>query len=778
MTGILPVELADLDELDWLQIEQNPGITGPIPPELGRLHKLEWLLLGNNEHTGSIPKELGGLKKLIRITLFGNKLTGSIPPELGDLARLEDLWMNGNRLSGSIPPALGRLEHLTELYIGNNPEMSGTIPPELGNLSNLRSLSLGNMGLSGPIPPELGKLRNLVKLWLHRNDLSGPIPPGIGFNPKLITLNLHGNRLSGSLPPDLGRLYRLENLYLNDNQLSGPVPVEFAGLHGLVNLYLFNNTDLSGPLPPLLTGLSNLESLRIDGTGLCAPSNAAFQNWLQGIPDQRIPQCILEMEIQAYLTQATQSLEHPVPLVGGESALLRVFVTAEDQFDVDMPAMKATFYVGNDSLATIDLPPPAMGVPNEINEGLLAASSNAEVPGEVIRPGLEMVIEIGSGDASGTEGPQHRIPSTGRSSVDVLDVPPLDLTLVPFLFEADPDRALLATVEGLTEEDEIFQLTKDILPVREFNLAVREYLWTSHDLVADSRHDLLKELKAVKAMDGAGGHYMGVLRSGGGSTFLNEDTFVAELQDDVIAHELGHHMNLLHAPCGTSSSVDGFYPYEDGEVGAWGYDIRTGSLITPDTAELMGYCGPPDWISDYHFAQAIRYRLSESYRQAVSPANAAAALRMLLLWGGVDESGELVLEPAFVVQAAPRLPVNSGPYRLQGEDAGGNALFSLDFDMDSTVHIEGGAFAFTLPVDPSWDSQLAEVTLSGPEGFVAISRSGDRPVALLTDRSTGAARGFLRAHLIQTGVSRGRRLAPESGLQISISQGIPGQSSW
>ena len=122
--------------------------------------------------------------------------------------------------------------------------------------------------------------------------------------------------------------------------------------------------------------------------------------------------------------------------------------------------------------------------------------------------------------------------------------------------------------------------------------------------------------------------------------------------------------------------------------------------------------------------------------------------------------------------------MKSGPYRLQGEDAGGNVLFSLDFDMGSTAHIEGRAFAFTLPVDPSWGSQLAVVTLSGPEGFVAISRSGDRPVALLTDRSTGADRGFLRAHLIQIGVSHGRRLAPESRLQISISQGIPDQSSW
>ena len=38
------------------------------------------------------------------------------------------------------------------------------------------------------------------------------------------------------------------------------------------------------------------------------------------------PSVIRSDEPQAYLTQATQSLTHPVPLVAGKPALLRVFV--------------------------------------------------------------------------------------------------------------------------------------------------------------------------------------------------------------------------------------------------------------------------------------------------------------------------------------------------------------------------------------------------------------------------------------------------------------------
>ena len=42
-------------------------------------------------------------------------------------------------------------------------------------------------------------------------------------------------------------------------------------------------------------------------------------------------------ESAAYLTQASQSLANPVPLVAGEDALLRVFVVADTQEQVPMP---------------------------------------------------------------------------------------------------------------------------------------------------------------------------------------------------------------------------------------------------------------------------------------------------------------------------------------------------------------------------------------------------------------------------------------------------------
>ena len=62
----------------------------------------------------------------------------------------------------------------------------------------------------------------------------------------------------------------------------GAIPPELGQLTHLERLLLYNN-QLTGTLPQSLTGLTKLEKFDFALTGLCAPLNAAFQTWLQGI---------------------------------------------------------------------------------------------------------------------------------------------------------------------------------------------------------------------------------------------------------------------------------------------------------------------------------------------------------------------------------------------------------------------------------------------------------------------------------------------------------------
>ena len=771
LSGPIPVELSQLTNLESLNLADN-ALSGPIPVELGQLSNLAELNLDFNDLSGALPPELGQMTDLESLDLSGNNLSGALPPELGQMTGLRSLSLTWNNLSGTLPPELGQMTDLESLDLAYN-NLSGTLPPELGQMTDLESLDLRGNNLSGTLPPELGQMTDLRYLHLSENKLSGALPPELGQLEELVDLILSVNALSGRIPAELGRMSNLTWLELSSNDLSGSVPHELGRLTRLKTLDLASNPLLSGALPASMTMLPRLETLQLGGTALCMPSTPAFRTWLQSIQISRVVACFEFTGATAYLTQAAQSLTHPVPLVAGEAALLRVFVTADSDIGASMPPVSADFFHGGRIVHSVDVPARDIAVPERIEEGELMYSANAEVPGTVVRPGLEMVVNI---DPPGSPGDESnavmRIPETGRKPLDVRSVPPFNLTLVPFLWTESPQVSVLTETDGLSAEDELFWQTRNLLPIADFDLEVREPVWTSTDPV--NSYTMLQETKAIRVLDGSANYYMGILRVGGGEAELPGTSSVSILDAEVIAHEIGHNLNLYHSPCGGAFGPDRNYPYGDGSIGSWGYDPRDGMLVPPDTADLMGYCHP-QWISEYGFTRAIQYRGTEP------PAFAAAYStgKGLLIWGGVDESGDLVLQPSFAVDAAPSLPVNSGPYRLTGEATDGSTLFSLDFGMAELGDGEGNVFAFVVPVQPGWADRLGSISLTGPEGSAEIDREGDRIAALLIDRSTERVRGLLRNWLDPSGVSpRGRRSLPEPGLEITVSTGVPDPESW
>ena len=271
----------------WLS---RHNLTGTIPPELGNLTNLQDLYLNDNSLTGAIPSELGNLTNLRSLDLNDNSLTGTIPPELGNLTNLHDLYLNENSLTGAIPPELGNLTNLGALRLDNN-SLTGTIPIWLGNLPNLNYLSLNSNSLTGTIPPELGNLTNLYYLSLNDNSLTGTIPPELGNLTNLNYLHLNENSLTGTIPPELGNLTNLQFLEFHGNSLTGTIPPPLGNLTYLGELRLDNNS-LTGTLPSSLTNLRQLARFYFDDNdGLCAPADAAFQNWLSGISYVRGPIC-------------------------------------------------------------------------------------------------------------------------------------------------------------------------------------------------------------------------------------------------------------------------------------------------------------------------------------------------------------------------------------------------------------------------------------------------------------------------------------------------------
>ena len=782
LLGIVPEALGRLNELQILQLGFNE-LSGPIPPELGDLRNLRELGIEFCWLSGTIPSELGKLTRLETLSLWGNgsTLTGPLPRELGFLANLMTLSLSGNGFTGRIPPEMGQLDRLTDVDLSWN-NLTGPIPGELGRLARLSSLLLAGNELNGPLPPELGRLSELVRLDLSRNRIAGKLPEELERLSSLQVLNLANNVLQGSIPGELGRMTALETLDLSHNELAGSVPRGLGRLTALRELVLAGNTGLYGPLPGEITNLS-LETLMLWDTGVCAPRDSGFQAWLRSVQNSRVLLCPMPIRATTYLTQATQSLDHPVPLVAGEDAFLRVFVRAGEGTDITMPPVRATFYQAGNAVYTADISGEDFDIPVAFDEDELAGSANVRVPGSVVMPGLEAVIEIDPDETLGpSSGVAGRIPETGRMPLDVRQLPTLDLTLVPFLWADGPELAVLSVVDGLTPESELMRLTHDLLPVGDFRLTVHAPVWTSVDPISDNVDTMSPELEALYAIEGGKGYYMGIFRAMGSSGLrgiaygIPSYISFSILDPNVIAHELGHNLNLFHAPCGGALGPDPYFPYGDGTIGTSGFDPERGTLVSPETADLMSYC-EPQWISDYSFTRALNHRMALG---ASVPRAPAAAVRGLLLWGGLDEAGDVFLEPAFAVEAPPVLPSARGPYTIAGERDDGGELFTLSFDIPEYVDAEGGgSFAFILPVGANWPESLERVTITGPGGFDSIGDEEDGHYALMLDRATGEVRGILRDWPDPANPRvAGRRLPPEPGLEITTSGGIPDPESW
>ena len=735
--------------------------------------------VGNNL-TGRIPPELGSLVALEHLSLSSNDLSGEIPPELGNLSELTQLYLYSNDLTGSIPSELGNLAALRRLSLSRN-DLTGPIPPELGNLTDLTILSLSANDLSGEIPPELGNLTALSLLDLDDNNLTGEIPSELGNLAALRYLDLEYNSLTGRIPPELDNFPNLWWLSVVSNDLSGPVPAGLGSLMGLQYLQLANNPGLTGALPQSLAGLDRLRRLQAGGTGLCAPTNAAFQAWLDGMERFRIAPCEAAEPSAAYLTQAVQSREFPVPLVAGERALLRVFPTARQATNAGIPLVRARFYVGGQERHVVDIPGKSDPIPPEVDEGSLSRSANAEIPARVIQPGLEMVIEV---DPDGTLDPglgvARRIPETGRLTVDVKAMPPLDLTLIPFVWTATQDSSIVDLVGAMAadpDQHELFTETRTLLPVGDLAVTAHEpVLVTSNSAFA-----LLSQTDAIRVMEGGTAYYMGMSFPAPGASIVGvahtggRSSYSAPYSG-TIAHELGHNLSFGHAPCGLrDSTLDPLYPYSDGTTGAWGYDFRNGRLVSPQWKDLMAYCNPR-WISDYHFTNALQYRL---VNEGTAGAAVSAFTRSLLLWGGVSADSVPYLEPAFMVHAPTALPDSAGDYRLTGRNASGTQLFSLSFTMPVTDDGDGSSsFAFALPVQAGWNDSLATITLSGPGGSVTLDGDSDIPMTILRDPRTGQVRGILRDTPLGAEVAADAIRARAPDLEVLFSRGIPGAAAW
>ena len=470
-----------------------------------------------------------------------------------------------------------------------------------------------------------------------------------------------------------------------------------------------------------------------------------------------------------YVTQAAQGPNNTAPLIAGRPALLRIFLVASPASALALE-VHVTLLQGEDVVFEHLLVPDRQ-IPNHVDEEYLDASFNVEIPGSALQPGVSMVVELDPDcKAPLSHRSETRYPATGSTDLRVVKPQLFRQVFVPTLWRQQPDNRLFSWLDGIDPDSEQMRLTRNLLPVWEMEVEVRDTFRTNANLNGfGGWNQWINEIATLNIAEGRRGYYYGVIGSSP-SGLLGLANFAAPwsvgvAEGDTYTHEVGHNMNLRHAPCGGAGGPDPNYPYDAGSIGIWGYDVERKVLYDPEEyKDVMSYCSPA-WISDYSFDLATTHRLNGD--AGVNPdggSNSSDRGEMLVVWGSVQD-GELKLDPAFVLEGPMELPRADGPYRVEGLGVDGETMFSLSFTPAPLEH-GGSTFVFFVPYESEWADNLDRMVLTGPEGEYTVTRDGEPEMAVVTDPSTGLIQAIIRNW-------DGGPLPGEETAEVTITRGIP-----
>lgn len=425
----------------------------------------------------------------------------------------------------------------------------------------------------------------------------------------------------------------------------------------------------------------------------------------------------------AYITQSTQRFNGSVPLITGRPAFLRVFVKASEA-NLARPKVRARFYRNGELQTTSTMEYAGQSVATAVNERSFSESWGVAVPPGLIGSGLSILVDV---DPDNTvrevDESDNAYPSSGTPlAFDVREVPVAEIRFVPI--ETTANGMIGNVTEGRVTD--FMMPTLSMFPIGASSVEVRASFATAAPAPVSNDANgawmqIINELNAKRLAEGSSHHYVGVLKvaySAGiaGVGFLPGKTALvwdASSANYTLAHELGHNWGRNHAPCGGAPGVDPNYPYPGARIGVYGFDVLARLVQDTERRDVMSYCSP-EWVSDYTYEGILNFRGSTT---ASSVSNAVQS--SLIVWGRVHGSS-LILEPAFLSDTRPSLPVKSGSHRVEGIDASGATVFSLSFEPERISTDDPGArqFGFAVPMTAQTASRIVSLRLSG-DGSVA-----------------------------------------------------------
>jgi IPT/TIG domain/Peptidase M66 len=423
------------------------------------------------------------------------------------------------------------------------------------------------------------------------------------------------------------------------------------------------------------------------------------------------------------VTQGVQNAGNTVPLLIGKATRAEVFVLARNW--TVLPPLRLTAVVGGSSIGSLNFNPPSTPT------GTTAVTYAGNIPTDWVKPNVQFFAEVNpSASIAETNLNNNRFPVSGNLGLQVVQMPDLEITWIPMIYNGNIPASDPASLAQLIEA------TKRIMPVVNVNHRVRApYLIDYDPSTVEGDHRLLSDTAKLRIIDGSDRYYHGLLAIGTPTNGWGGIAFGWRLAissaylgfNTTIAHELGHNFELPHAPCGNPAGIDPNYPYLDAAIGVPGFDLVTNESKDPSTKDLMSYCAPV-WISDYNYKKALEYRLTEP---TITDRAALKPQPVVIISGVVNAIGQVSLEPLLRVDARAELP-QSGDYTLELLNQAGTVVKRVPFKPVEVSDGDGSkVFTFAIP----WQDGISSaqvLTPSGRTGARLFNRTDPRTVRIPT----------------------------------------------
>lgn len=436
-------------------------------------------------------------------------------------------------------------------------------------------------------------------------------------------------------------------------------------------------------------------------------------------------------------------VERGAPALAGRKALIRVILTPTEGFAAGSIAGELTIKSKDGTTKVLK---DSTSVTRASSDAIAGSTLNFEVAAEDLTLGASYAVSVKDDNESAASQIPVRYPADKAAFDDLAlqSTGKVKVVVVPVRFDADSSQRLPdVTTEQLAQYKKTMM---SLYPASDVEVSARaEPLVWGRAISANGSgwSEILDAVTGLRRRDGADDqtYYYGTFapsstferycRSGcvtglsglvsdASDAFLRASVglgFTGEDSANTMAHEIGHAHGREHAPCGGAGGPDRKFPYKQGGIGVWGYDINTKTFYSPTTGkDMMGYCEPA-WISDYTY--------SALFDRIVSVENVSTTMQNTFAAGGQSEPGgafEMVtFDEKGVAKTTQTIELARAP---RGQAAqveylsGTNVIGRVTGHVYKYDHIEGGIVVYpkrALPADA--------LRISGFAGKIDLKRA-------------------------------------------------------